>query len=841
MRRFILLCLVLGSMTVVVGAGPPSHNSPPVTLPKFSWPPDAPGSELGNHRYVPDEFRGRAALPSPRMSPSEDDLWSSPFGLPSADGSIYCGVYFGNDLIVGGTFGQIGGVVARNIARWDGTAWHPLGNGTDDEVSALAVYHGELIVGGRFQYVDGQFSPYIAKWSGASWSSVEGFAGSPYCCYGIRSLVVHGDELIAGGEFGPNEPEAIRGIRRWNGSQWSSLGDGIDGTVQTMLPVGDLLYVAGTFDTAGDVPATDIASWDGTTWRPLGTGVGHRGWWGVRSLAEFQGNLYAGGDFDSIGGEYCPGLASWDGTAWSSVEGFESGYVFAMAVRDGSLEIARYPGMVRWDGTSWSAGATGVVGEAHFLIVNGSEMVAGGSFYIGDPGGWNVSAFKVARWNGESWSSFEPWGESRKGLASFAGSSAHVHGLATYEGKLVAAGLIDYAGTGSGWERVQPVVTWDGGVWSSVGFGVNGIPTGVFPIDELMYVTGLFAMFGFGEPFFPVMRWDGATWSYLPSLSLTGQCLVRHDGTLFIGTERRAPYETAEPGVYRYNMDGWESVGLTGSSQGVLSLVAHQGKLVAGGRFTHIDGVAARGVAAWDGAAWQEVGDPNTHPTYVMKLLSDGDRLIAAGDFSTPMGRVPLMVWDGIVWTAVPGISGYGYDVALIQGKLFLGGYLTLTGSSDVARIAMWDGQRWHSMGSGTNGPPRTIVEHKGDVYVGGQLSLAGGKSSFGVARWDGLNPPSVPSPPPTTWLSRGRPNPFSTTSDFAYQIARGGHVRLTIHDAQGREVKVLEEGDRSTRIYQVRWDGRDGHGKKLPAGMYFLSVREASGTVITRKVILLR
>src|SRR5690606_9866234 len=47
----------------------------------------------------------------------------------------------GPALYLGGRFTEAGGVAARNVARWDGEAWSPLGDGLAGlEVRALAVY-----------------------------------------------------------------------------------------------------------------------------------------------------------------------------------------------------------------------------------------------------------------------------------------------------------------------------------------------------------------------------------------------------------------------------------------------------------------------------------------------------------------------------------------------------------------------------------------------------------------------------------------------------------------------------------------------------------------------------
>ena len=74
-------------------------------------------------------------------------------------------VYDG-DLIAGGLFVQAGEVPASCVARWDGAAWHPLGQGVDTDcdlgpecwptVRDLVVWNGNLIVAGHFQLAGGQ-------------------------------------------------------------------------------------------------------------------------------------------------------------------------------------------------------------------------------------------------------------------------------------------------------------------------------------------------------------------------------------------------------------------------------------------------------------------------------------------------------------------------------------------------------------------------------------------------------------------------------------------------------------------------------------------------------------
>jgi hypothetical protein len=72
------------------------------------------------------------------------------------DGTVYAG----------GTFGSAGGVPAHHAARWDGTAWQPLGTGVDGSVYALALIEpGRLVLGGGFPSAGGVYSPYVTLYT----------------------------------------------------------------------------------------------------------------------------------------------------------------------------------------------------------------------------------------------------------------------------------------------------------------------------------------------------------------------------------------------------------------------------------------------------------------------------------------------------------------------------------------------------------------------------------------------------------------------------------------------------------------------------------------------------
>ena len=80
-------------------------------------------------------------------------------------------------------------------------------------------------------------------------------------------------------------------------------------------------------------------------------------------------------------------------------------------------------------------------------------------------------------------------------------------------------------------------------------------------------------------------------------------------------------------------------------------------------------------------------------------------------------------------------------------------------------------------------------------------------------------------------------PNPFARSARLAFTLARPGPVRLDLFDPGGRRVRALARGPREAGTHVVEWDGRDGRGALVPAGVY-LARLEAGGEVLVRRVV---
>jgi len=165
------------------------------------------------------------------------------------DGIVWALTFFRGDLYVGGQFLTAGQVAARNIARWDGNDFHPVGDGVAgglERVSALAAGGNRLFVGGDFTMAGGLGVGQLAAWDGERWQGL-GVRTSE----SVRAITGRGtDVYVAGGTFSTAEGLKTNGIVRWNGSVWSQLGPGIASgvflaPVLAIAPAGPAVYVGG--------------------------------------------------------------------------------------------------------------------------------------------------------------------------------------------------------------------------------------------------------------------------------------------------------------------------------------------------------------------------------------------------------------------------------------------------------------------------------------------------------------------------------------------------------------------------------------------------------------------
>ena len=88
--------------------------------------------------------------------------------------------------------------------------------------------------------------------------------------------------------------------------------------------------------------------------------------------------------------------------------------------------------------------------------------------------------------------------------------------------------------------------------------------------------------------------------------------------------------------------------------------------------------------------------------------------------------------------------------------------------------------------------------------------------------------------------LRNNFPNPFNPLTTIEYEIPFDTYMELTIFDAQGRTVKNLINGKRSSGKSSILWNAKDNYGQTVPSGIYFFSMN-AGDFKKTHKMIFLK
>ena len=88
--------------------------------------------------------------------------------------------------------------------------------------------------------------------------------------------------------------------------------------------------------------------------------------------------------------------------------------------------------------------------------------------------------------------------------------------------------------------------------------------------------------------------------------------------------------------------------------------------------------------------------------------------------------------------------------------------------------------------------------------------------------------------------LAQNSPNPFSSGTSIEYVIPTSSHVVLTVYDISGKAVETLVDGTQTSGFHSVQWDGRDGIGGRVAAGVYFYKLTADEFTSV-KKMVLLR
>lgn len=173
--------------------------------------------------------------------------------------------YGGKGILLGGREGQVGGGVHHWTSQSHETSsyWG---------VCDVAKYKDDMYVAGGFELVGNAYTgnelavKHIAKWDGTSWHDLDGgLDNNTYFEKRAKALIVYEDELYVGGDFthaaaGLNPRIVSRSVAKWNGDSWVPLLEGFEGSVRGFIEFNGKLLVCGDFtETTSGTVVNNIA------------------------------------------------------------------------------------------------------------------------------------------------------------------------------------------------------------------------------------------------------------------------------------------------------------------------------------------------------------------------------------------------------------------------------------------------------------------------------------------------------------------------------------------------------------------------------------------------------
>jgi hypothetical protein len=145
----------------------------------------------------------------------------TPLGNGINFGNVLALAISGSNVYVGGLFSFADSISVNHIAKWDGLGWTALGTGIQQAtssttpVNAIAVHGNDVYVGGTIANAGGIEVRAIARWDGTNWHALGSgpttTPGSP----AANALLATADSLYVGGNFVRAGARPAANIARW--------------------------------------------------------------------------------------------------------------------------------------------------------------------------------------------------------------------------------------------------------------------------------------------------------------------------------------------------------------------------------------------------------------------------------------------------------------------------------------------------------------------------------------------------------------------------------------------------------------------------------------------------
>lgn len=468
--------------------------------------------------YVGGDFTKVGDASYIRLAQMYKNEWADVGG--GSNGPIYDIHLIGDSLFVGGLFSKLAGSDIDNLGFKGGIGWDSFKFSPDSTVMKIAgSSFNDIMIAGKFLAIGDKSVSGLGHWDGSKWSSFD-HIDQDFSFSSVNSVSEYNDTWIIAGDFQVAQDVAVGNIASLTKDtfSWSTFGsdktfNGINGDVYAIAADGDDLYVGGTFITIGDKPISYLAKWNGNEWSSIGELQKTLGT-SVRDILIDGDDIYITGFFNSIDEVKVSQIAlfnketeQWSKLGASGLGGFGTSlamYADTLVVGGGFTTVDGMPAqnIAGWDinNQTWRDYNLGFNNTVWDVSVQDEFIYAGGSFTeAGEP---VLAMNNISRWD----PSLHKW-------INIGGVDDAVYTI------LPTDSLVYYGGVFDKTQEVQTI-----GIaaynetgpdfYKQLGDGILGSVTASTSIGDTLYVGGLFSNSG-PKSMFGVGAWDGSKWNSL--------------------------------------------------------------------------------------------------------------------------------------------------------------------------------------------------------------------------------------------------------------------------------------------------------------------------------------
>jgi hypothetical protein len=640
-----------------------------------------------------------------------------------------------NDVWAVGAFRNASAVDRTLIEHWDGTQWARVtspnaGSGGNylREVSGSAtddVWAVGSAVG---------VGAISLHWDGTQWTNVPvpnlGSASSNF--QGVKDLAP--DNVWAVGSFGHAGLEQTVTMR-WDGTQWLVIPSIVLGSMSAFYDIDAIatndIWAVGKYRSTADSPEqTLIAHYDGITWSVVSSPNTDSGitnyLYGVSMVS--ASDIWAVGTYDIDLAKTL--VLHYNGSTWSIAYSAGDGAlneVVAISASDVwavGFDYEESTGKVvpvsgQWNGSSWSQEGGPAIGSSNSSLISVAKDTSGDLWAVGK-GQTDVTTTDeayVAHRVSNQWSVVpdQTDGSTMNALYGIdALASDDVWAVGTTGA--FAHTLVE-RWNGASWDivpspNVEPSASVASYLWAVSGTAANNVwavgrsKSGTSPEQTL------------------VMRWNGSSWSIMPSPNVGSGANFLYGVDALSSTDAWAVGDSSagEPLIMRWNGTQWNvvitpDVGVNARLTDVEAISANDVWTV--GRYLADDETQEQAlILHWNGTAWTQtiVGESG-----IADSLLRGVSAVAANDVwavgeasaSTSTGQALTLHWDGTQWAEVStGFAAtmstlYAVDAVATNSVWAVGSYHN---GAEQTLTLRWDGSNWNDVGSPNVNSQRNVM-----------------------------------------------------------------------------------------------------------------------------------